>query len=443
MLTGRRYLAMTSHILDEAVSAAPAAKPTDTVRKSTTSSRCSTRRWIRVRRECPSVRATCTTRRTVRPVVATATTDRPRSADQGESEIGIHLRRARLRYQFIYTGTCSAHLTAQEDSAMSTKAPRITDLDEDFAGDPLRHLARYCLPDHLVNLQGLAFVAGYNVDISSRLLDDGGLTYRTVVHRVTADGELHGSEYIIGMAEYHGAGWTMIPQGTGTLPDAAVGVEVAVRRTPITSHSSHRLQHQRLGLRRFRRSTAGSAHPCRTRRAPRRRYRRPDHRGGNRPSRSRPARSTSSMTSAWWRFFPGFDVEVKNRLVGDDHECTLTARRVDQDGDPVGQAIVVVSAYRNGEWTIDRSRTGILEGDAALRPADTGELVNFLFERINDWDLADEFMRRHDRRRRHRTDRNPTNGHAPQARTDREPARRRSPGSHPLVAGSPAGHRRI
>ena len=118
---------------------------------------------------------------------------------------------------------------------MSTKAPRITDLDEDFAGDPLRHLARYCLPDHLVNLQGLAFVAGYNVDISSRLLDDGGLTYQTVVHRVTADGELHGSEYIIGMAEYHGAGWTMIPQGTGTLPDAAVGVEVAVRRTPITT----------------------------------------------------------------------------------------------------------------------------------------------------------------------------------------------------------------
>ncbi|GAB03959.1 hypothetical protein GII30_15520 [Gordonia amarae] len=275
---------------------------------------------------------------------------------------------------------------------MSTKAPRITDLDEDFAGDPLRHLARYCLPDHLVNLQGLAFVAGYNVDISSRLLDDGGLTYQTVVHRVTADGELHGSEYIIGMAEYHGAGWTMIPQGTGTLPDAAVGVEVAVRRTPITTLI------RRIGSNINDWDFADSGDPQQDRRI--RAEHDARHAGGTvdqiieaETDHLVHARHSDEFYDVRLvAVLSGFDVEVKNRLVGDDHECTLTARRVDQDGDPVGQAIVVVSAYRNGEWTIDRSRTGILEGDAALRPADTGELVNFLFERINDWDLADEFI---------------------------------------------------
>ena len=116
---------------------------------------------------------------------------------------------------------------------MTTKASHPTELDVDYEGDPLQQLARAFLPAQIVNLQGLALVAGYDVDITSRLRKDGGLTYQAVAHRVSADGELLG-EYIIGMAGYYQGGWAMVPQGTGTLPDAAPGMEVAVRRTPIT-----------------------------------------------------------------------------------------------------------------------------------------------------------------------------------------------------------------
>ena len=83
---------------------------------------------------------------------------------------------------------------------------------------------------------------------------------------------------------------------------------------------------------------------------------------------------------------------ITNRVVGTQHQCTLKANRVDEDGDETGEAIIVTSIYCDGEWTVYPSLTGIVEGDSPVRPAGTEELVEYMAERVNDWDFADDVI---------------------------------------------------
>ena len=60
--------------------------------------------------------------------------------------------------------------------------------------------------------------------------------------------------------------------------------------------------------------------------------------------------------------------------------------------DETGEAIIVTSIYCDGEMDGLSVATGIVEGDSPVRPAGTEELVEYMAERVNDWDFADDVI---------------------------------------------------
>ena len=268
----------------------------------------------------------------------------------------------------------------------SANDPNPADETEATADD----LARAWLPVEIHDFRCTAFLFGYNVQVATRCLDDG-LTFQVVVNRGSRSGEDEG-DYCIAMADYFDGSWVIVRQGTGHLPNVPEGREVAVRPAPITSLLSQ------IGTGVNEWNFVTSTDPERDAQV------RAEHNALYANSTYDTMVTTevdylvhASQSDDFWSLWDasvlaGFASTITNRVVGTQHQCTLKANRVDEDGDETGEAIIVTSIYCDGEWTVYPSLTGIVEGDSPVRPAGTEELVEYMAERVNDWDFADDVI---------------------------------------------------
>lgn len=265
--------------------------------------------------------------------------------------------------------------------------PRTADETEATVDD----LARASLPAEIHDFRCTAFLFGYNIQVATRCIDDYGLSFQVVVNRGSRSGEDEGDSCIV-MAEYFDGSWVILRQGTGHLPNVPEGREVTVRPAPITPLL------RQIGTRVNEWNFVTTTDPDRDAQV------RAEHNALYATGNYDTMVTTevdylvhASQSDDFWNLWDasvlvGFASTITNRVVGTQHQCTLEAGRVDEDGTPTGEAIIATSIYGNGEWTIYPSLTGIIEGDSPIRPAGTQELIEYMVGHVNDWDFADEVI---------------------------------------------------
>lgn len=92
-------------------------------------------------------------------------------------------------------------------------------------------------------------------------------------------------------------------------------------------------------------------------------------------------------------FITGFNYAIENRIVEDDiPQFILQGYRVDADGEPSTPYTVVSTwQYRGGEWVTVDDETGLYRllksGEVKVEKRTVEQLVNYVVERINDWEM--------------------------------------------------------